>query len=211
MKEACRTNLDIPSLIKKIKIQKKLIKKNCVKFRSIATDWGNEHKNTAKECYFSIFSSSHKNLTIRGSGLIINPNYPYIGASPDATVECNWCGISCLKIWCSYPQRGDSIPQMLGKKLYSYKCWRQSAVLVKPFLLSGPNGYWLLVLNCDFFVWTEKDTFLQTILVDTEIQADILSKTKPLFCDILLPDVVGKYFTNSTNSDKTKDSSMVPH
>ena len=64
---------------------------------------------------------------------------------------------------------------------------------------------------CDFFVWTEKETFLETILVDTEIQADILSKTKPLFCDILLPEVVGKYFTNSTNSDKTKDSSMVPH
>ena len=26
---------------------------------------------------------------------------------------------------------------------------------------------------CDFFVWTEKDTFLETIRVDTEIQADI--------------------------------------
>ena len=62
--------------------------KNCyrVKFRSIATDWGIEHENAAKECYFSIFSSSHENLTIRDSGLIINPNYPYIGASPDATV-----------------------------------------------------------------------------------------------------------------------------
>ena len=53
MKEACRTNLDIPSL--------SLIKKICyrVKFRNVATDWGIENKNAAKECYFSIFSSSH--------------------------------------------------------------------------------------------------------------------------------------------------------
>ena len=46
----------------------------------------------------------------------------------------------------------------------------------------------------DFFVWSEKDTFLETIRVDTEIQADILSKTKPLFCTVLLPELVGKYF-----------------
>ena len=52
---------------------------------------------------------------------------------------------------------------------------------------------------CDFFVWTEKDTFR----VDTEIGADILSKTKPLFCNV--PELVGKYFTNSTNSDKSQD------
>ena len=96
MKEACRTNSDIPSL--------SLIKKICyqVKFRSIATDRGTEHKNAAKKCYFSIFSSSHENLTIRDSGLIINPNYPYIGASPDAIVECKCCGIRCLEIKCPY-------------------------------------------------------------------------------------------------------------
>ena len=52
---------------------------------------------------------------------------------------------------------------------------------------------------CDFFVWTDKDAFLKSICVDTEIQADILSKTKSLFCNVLLPELVGKYFTNSTN------------
>ena len=53
IKEACRTNIDMPSL--------SLIKKNCyrVKCKSVATDWGTEHENAAKECYFSIFSSSH--------------------------------------------------------------------------------------------------------------------------------------------------------
>ena len=43
-------------------------------------------------------------------------------------------------------------------------------------LLSGPNiviGYHIQI--CDCFVWTEKDIFLETICVDTEIQADILT------------------------------------
>ena len=51
-----------------------------------------------------------------------------------------------------------------------------------------------------FFVWAEIDTFLEIIRVDTEIQEDILSKTKPLFRKL-----VGKYLTNSTNSDKSQD------
>ena len=38
---------------------------------------------------------------------------------------------------------------------------------------------------CDFFVWTEKDTLLETIRV---------GKT---FCTVLLPEPVGKCFTNS--------------
>ena len=58
---------------------------------------------------------------------------------------------------------------------------------------------------CDFFVWTDKDTFLETICVDTEIQADILSKTKSLFFNVFLPEFVGRHFTNSTNTDKSQD------
>ena len=59
LKVACRSNLNIPSL--------SLTKKKCywVKFRSIATGWRTEHKNAANKCYFSNFSSSHENLTIR--------------------------------------------------------------------------------------------------------------------------------------------------
>ena len=45
-------------------------------------------KMQPRNVIFQFFSSSHENLTIRDSRLIINPNYPYIGASPDAIVEC---------------------------------------------------------------------------------------------------------------------------
>ena len=104
----------------------------------------------------------------------------------------------------SISHRGDSIPQMLGKKSYLHKNAEG-----KVQLMSNHSYYYqvqtqLLVTGftfCDFFVWTEKDTFPGTIRVDTEIQADILSKTKRLFCNVLLPELVGKYFTNSTNSD----------
>ena len=59
LKVACRSNLNTPSL----SLTKK--KYYWVKFRSIATGWRTEHKNAASKCYFSNFSSSRENLTIR--------------------------------------------------------------------------------------------------------------------------------------------------
>ena len=140
--------------------------------------------------------------------MLINPNYPYFSASPEAIVECKCFRIRCLEIKCLYSHRGDSVPQMLGKKPYLHKN-AEGKVQLK----SNHSYYYqvqtqLLVTGfkfCDFFVWTDKDTFLETICVDTEIQADILSKTKSLFCNVLLPELVGKYFTNSINSDKSQD------
>ena len=81
--------------------------------------------------------------------------------------------------------------QLMSNHSYYYQVQTQLLVTVFKF--------------CDFFVWNDKDTFLATIHVDTEIQADIWSKTKSLFCNILLPELVVKYFTNSINSDKSQD------
>ena len=89
--------------------------------------------------------------------------------------------------------RGDSIPQMLGKKSHLHKNAEG-----KVQLMSNHSFYYqiqtqLLVTGfkfCDFFVWTEKDTFLETIRVDTSIQADILSNIIALFCNVLLRNLL---------------------
>ena len=62
---------------------------------------------------------------------------------------------------------------MLGKNLYLHKNAEG-----KVQLMSNHSYYYqvqtqLLVTGfkfCDFFVWTDKDTFLETTCVDTEIQ-----------------------------------------
>ena len=159
-----------------------------------------------------LFFSSHENLTIRDSDLIINPKYPHIGASLDSIVECKCCGIRCLEIKGPYFNRGDSIPQVLGKKSYLHKNAEG-----KVQLMSNHSYYYQIQTQllftgfkfCDFFVWTEKDTFLETIRVDTQIQADILSKIIALFYNVLLRELVSKYFTNSTNSGKSQDKCCI--
>ena len=80
MKAACRTSTEKPS--------PSLIRAIChpesVKFRSAATTWGCTHEKTALEDYKAAAIHTHDSLVISESGLVVNPDYPEIGASPDA-------------------------------------------------------------------------------------------------------------------------------
>ena len=69
-----------------------------------------------------------------------------------------------------YFNRGDSIPQVLGKKSYLHKNAEGKVQLMSNHPYYYQIQTQLLVTGfkfCDFFAWTEKDTFLETIRVDT--------------------------------------------
>ena len=84
-------------------------------------------------------------------------------------------------------------PSYVRKKIvFTFKCWRQSAVDVKPFLISSKHSYWLLVSNFVTFLFGLTKILSWNLFVLTQIQADILSKTKSLFCNILLPELESK-------------------
>ena len=51
----------------------------------------------------------HTDLTVHDSGLLINPNWPFIGASPDGVVSCACCGKGTLEIKCPYCHRVESL------------------------------------------------------------------------------------------------------
>lgn len=42
--------------------------------------------------------SVHENFQIFDSGLLINRDFPYLGASPDGIVSCDCCGIGLCEI-----------------------------------------------------------------------------------------------------------------
>ena len=78
------------SLIKKIYYKSK--------FSCVATDWGNENENDAGNKYCKYMSQSHANHSVNIYGLILNPFFPYLGASSDGIVNCLCCGVGCLEI-----------------------------------------------------------------------------------------------------------------
>ena len=48
-----------------------------------ALRWGCEKEETAIADYTSTMACSHTNLKLEWCGLIVNPKYPHLGASPD--------------------------------------------------------------------------------------------------------------------------------
>ena len=58
-------------------------------------------------------SKSHLNHSINLSGLILNPDFPYLGASPDGIVNCSCCRVGCLEIKCPSKYRDNLIEDMI--------------------------------------------------------------------------------------------------
>ena len=71
-----------------------------MKFKTAATCWGCEHEAMARSRYKFIMSQVHQDFQVSECGFFINPDYPYIGASPDGTVTCSCCsdGICEVKV-----------------------------------------------------------------------------------------------------------------
>ncbi|XP_060771536.1 uncharacterized protein LOC132882266 [Neoarius graeffei] len=104
-KAAARTDPANPS--------KSLIKQICYpqayKFTSAATEWGCQHENEARNVYKAHVAMQHRDFMVEDSGLIINPDYPHLGASPDGKIKCSCCGMGILEIKCPHCKRGASV------------------------------------------------------------------------------------------------------
>ena len=94
MKAVCRTDPGNPA--------QSLIKSICYpeafSFTTAATKWGCKHEKQGQEMYLAVNKLKHHDLSVAGSGLVINPQWPFIGASPDGIINCTCCGKGVLEI-----------------------------------------------------------------------------------------------------------------
>jgi hypothetical protein len=61
-------------------------------FSSSATVWGCQHEKHARDIFVDKLKDKHENVKLDEVGFFINPNVPFIGASPDGMVTCDCCG-----------------------------------------------------------------------------------------------------------------------
>ena len=86
-----------------------LIKSICYpdahKFFSVACTYGCKHEDAARKEYVYEMKKKHVQFAITESGLILNPLYPFLGATPDGLVSCGCSGNGVLEIKCPYSCR----------------------------------------------------------------------------------------------------------
>ena len=101
--------------------------------------------------------SNHLNLTINEKGLVIHPEYPHFGASPDGYVKCYCCGCGVIEIKCPFSCKDPSFLEAIGEKSFclegsedgSYTLKRQHAYFYQVQLQMKLCN----VSFCDFVMW----------------------------------------------------------
>ena len=84
VKAVCHTNTANP-LVKSICYPLEL------SFSSKETEWGKNNEKRARDLYFKNLQLLHEDLVIVDTRLVINPQWPFIAASPDGIVDCKCC------------------------------------------------------------------------------------------------------------------------
>jgi len=119
-----------------------------------AIRWGINNEGQAQQEYVASMSLKHANFKCTSTGLVVNPLYPHLGASPDGLISCDCCGDGVIEIKCPYSAR-DCHPKELKGKLFLDDNGR----------LKHSHKYYTQIQGqlaitqrrmCDFIVWTPK-------------------------------------------------------
>ena len=200
MKAVCRTDKQKPSisLIKNICYPEKF------KFSTPATAWGCEHEKEALGLFVSKMSEKHQNFKVEDSGIFLNPKFPFLGASPDGVATCDCCGVKLVEIKCPFSKKFQTLDSSdpkfylnnidiggeTGLKLdrthmYYYQVQTQLGVCEK--------------VSSFFVVWTKEDMHVEIIDFDFEMFSEICENAKVIFDKAIMPELVGKFFTQINN------------
>ena len=56
----------------------------------------------------SVMTNRHPDFSLSVSGLVVNPAWPFLGASPDGIINCTCCGMGVLEIKCPFTCKDQS-------------------------------------------------------------------------------------------------------
>jgi hypothetical protein len=162
--------------------------------------WGREKETVGRQEYFSSTVRLHTNFKIRESGLFINANYPFLGASSYAVISCDCYGIGLLEIKCPYKYRDEHPTSSIALADPNYYLKKDSSGIIS---LSARHKYYdqvqgqMGVYNleyCDFVTWTKVSFFVERILRKQDYMTINVRQLKRFFESYLLPELLTHHF-----------------
>jgi len=174
--------------------------------------WGCDHEKIALSQYVDEVSPQHENFEICNCGLVINPSYPHLGASPDGIVACDCHGVGVIEVKCPYCVRKQS-PDRAIEMLKYLECQGDEVHLKET------DAYYYQVqaqLNicevsyADFIVWTEAGMFVERILPQSSFFIKAVTEMERFYKYAVLPELLGKWYTKQPVIPSSDDSPATP-
>lgn len=145
------------------------------------TSYGNANEKNAKKMYINT-TKSH----LHDIGLVVNPAFPFLGASPDAIV-CSDGESGILEVKCPYAARDLTISEAVGTvKGLCLEKNGETLTLKKNHKHYHQVQGQLLVTGasfCDFAVYTRHDFFVERIKPDEDFMLIMLKKLKSFYIE----------------------------
>ena len=173
-------------------------------FTSSATTWGCQHEDEAIAAFLDYYAFEHMDVDFKRSGLVVNPKYPFLGASPDAWVTCSCHSGSLVEVKCPYRCRENSLEQLSSTSKDFFLMHEHGS-----FSLDESHTYYYQVqcqLNvcevdtCYFVVWSPSEIVCIEVLRDESFFQNCLPIADSFIDNVLLPEVVAQRFTRETKS-----------
>ena len=196
---ACHTSIDkpAPSLVKKICYPDKVL------FSSVQTKWGKEKESQAKEMYRTICEKEHDNFAIRECGIFVPTEYPFMGATPDAMVNCVCHGSGCLEIKCPHKHRKQTIKGAISSDTAFCLTIVDGSIALRedhPYYSQVQAQIFLTKsAYCDFAVWTTVDLAIVRVFPNQMFWDECVTKATALFKMAILPELVGKWLVHDSS------------
>ncbi|KAK1895789.1 Exonuclease [Dissostichus eleginoides] len=179
-----------------------------------SSSWGLQNEDTAKKSYLVAMQDHHEDINVAASGLILNPELPWIGASPDGVVTCACHEPGILEIKCPFSAKDRSLLECTKDSRFCLTVPEGGVMSLK---LDHSYMYQVQaqmrvaeVMFCDFVVWTPQELFKQRIMFDGAFFDVAHSKVVNFIRTGILPELLGKWFTvprfsPTATSDKTSE------
>ena len=149
---------------------------------SAPTTYGVSNEKIARQMYIKQ-STAH----VHTCGLVVNPEFPFLGASPDGIV-CDGGATGIVEIKCPYSIRDLKIPAAVASAEHRHLvCLEKQGAIIQ---LKRDHILWyqvqgqLLVTGapfCDFVCYTKQDLHVERILPDSQTMLEILTKMADVF------------------------------
>lgn len=151
-------------------------------FTSESTEHGQRSEPIAKQLYKDI-QKDHTEFRFKDSGLIIDIDHPFLGASPDGIASCTCCGHRVIEIKCPSAFRDMSIEQICMQPGYHLQM-KDGSVSCKPsspwYTQMQMQMHITKYSSCHLVIYTQVPPFIHVIPV--EYNKEFVDCKLPVLC-----------------------------
>ena len=154
-------------------------------FRSCATSYGKANELVAKQMYIKK-TGNH----IHDVGLVVNPEFPFLGATPDGIV-CEASETGIIEVKCPYSVRDLTLTMACEKRGDFFLCKDGDS-----FSLSHDHAHWYQVQGqllttgakfCDFVTFTKSDFHVERIYPHQSTMNDLIDRLSQFYVNHYKP------------------------